>query len=239
MSDDARSGVANHPVVSREAWLAAREALLRKEKEFSRLREELARERRALPWVKVEKAYAFDGPSGRETLADLFSGKSQLVLVHFMFNPASESGCAHCSFWADHYDGMLPHLAQRDVSFVVASRAPFAKLEAFRRRMGWRFKWVSAGESDFSYDYQASFRPEDVAAGTARYNYAPMTAKAADREAISVFYRAADGTIYHTYSTYARGIDMVNGTYQFLDLVPKGRDEGDKPQAWVKHHDRY
>ena len=239
MTNDATSDLAQHPVVSREQWLAARTALLRQEKEFTRQREALARQRRALPWEKVEKAYRFEGPAGRESLADLFAGRSQLVVVHFMFSPANEAGCAHCSFWADHYDGMAAHLAHRDVSFVVVSRAPLPKIEAFRQRMGWHFKWVSAGDTDFNYDYQASFRPEDIKAGTANYNYAPVTANMADREGVSVFYRDAAGAVYHTYSTYARGIDIVNGTYNFLDLVPKGRDEGSKPQSWVRHHDRY
>ncbi len=239
MTNETGSDLAHHPVVSREQWLAARTALLRKEKDFTQLREELARQRRDLPWERVEKAYVFDGPDGQESLAELFAGRSQLVVYHFMFSAANEAGCAHCSFWADHYDGMAVHLAHRDVSFVAVSRAPLAKIEAFKRRMGWRFKWVSSGETDFNYDYQASFRPEDITAGTAVYNYAPLTANMADREGISVFFRDAGGAVYHTYSTYARGIDMVNGTYNFLDLVPKGRDEGSKPQAWVRHHDRY
>jgi len=236
--DDA---ISNHPVVSHEEWLSARKAFLAKEKAFSRAREDLARERRSLPWEKVEKRYVFEGPNGRESLADLFGKKSQLVVYHFMFNPEATAGCPHCSFWADHYDGMPVHLAQRDVSFVVISRAGLDTLEAFKKRMGWRFKWVSSGGTDFNYDFQASFRPEDIRAGKAVYNYAPITENMADREGISVFYKDPAGAIYHTYSTYARGIDMVNGTYQFLDLVPKGRDEAqlDFTQAWVRLHDRY
>jgi predicted dithiol-disulfide oxidoreductase (DUF899 family) len=228
-----------HPVVSPEQWLAARTALLQKEKEFTRLRDELSLQRRALPWEKVEKSYVFDGPQGQERLADLFQGRSQLVVYHFMFSDANEAGCPHCSFWADHYDGMVAHLAHRDVTFVAVSRAKLPKIEAFKQRMGWRFTWVSSGQTDFNYDYQASFRPEDITSGAAVYNYAPLNAKMADREGISVFYKDAGGTVYHTYSTYARGIDMVNGTYNVLDLVPKGRDEGSKPQSWVRHHDRY
>jgi predicted dithiol-disulfide oxidoreductase (DUF899 family) len=236
--DDA---IPNHPVVSHDQWLAARKAFLAKEKEFSRQREDLARQRRELPWETVEKTYAFEGPSGRESLADLFGKKSQLVVYHFMFNPEATAGCPHCSFWADHYDGMPVHLAQRDVSFVVISRAPLATLEAFKKRMGWRFKWLSSGDTDFNYDLQASFRPEDIRAGKAVYNYAPVTADMADREGISVFYKDPSGALFHTYSCYARGIDMVNATYQFLDLVPKGRDEAqlDFTQAWVRLHDRY
>jgi predicted dithiol-disulfide oxidoreductase (DUF899 family) len=158
-----------------------------------------------------------------------------------MFGPGAAAGCPHCSFWADHYDGMVAHLNHRDVSFVAISRAPLASIEAFRTRMGWRFKWVSSGETDFNYDFHASFRPEDIKHGKATYNYQPVQSNMADREGISVFYRDAGGTVYHTYSTYARGIDIVNGTYNFLDLVPKGRDEDglEFTQAWVRHHDRY
>jgi len=239
MTDDTSSAPAHHPVVAHEQWLAARTAFLTREKEFSRLRDELSQARRDLPWEKVEKAYAFDGPDGRESLAQLFAGRSQLIVYHFMFNDASEAGCPHCSFWADHYDGMVAHLAQRDTTFVVVSRASLARIEAFKRRMGWQFKWVSAGQTDFNFDFHASFRPEDIKAGAAVYNYAPVKANMAEREGISVFYRDPSGGVYHTYSTYARGIDLVNGTYNFLDLTPKGRDEGTKPQSWVKHHDRY
>jgi len=239
MANDTDAGLAQHAVVSHEQWLAARKTLLEQEKEFNRLRDDLSRRRRELPWEKVEKAYAFDAPGGRRSLADLFGTRSQLVVYHFMFSAANESGCAHCSFWADHYDGMLPHLAQRDVSFVAVSRAPLAKIEAFKQRMGWRFPWVSSGETDFNFDYQASFRPQDIEAGRAMYNYVPVASKMADREGISVFYKDPAGAVFHTYSTYARGIDMVNGTYNLLDMVPKGRDEGTKPQSWVRHHDRY
>src|SRR5512135_3675951 len=199
MSDDTSGGLAKHQVVSREQWAAARAAFLKKEKEFTRLGDELSRERRALPWEKVEKTYAFEGPKGRESLADLFAGRSQLVVYHFMFSPENEAGCPHCSFWADHYDGMVAHLAQRDTTFVAVSRAPLARIEAFRKRMGWHFKWVSSGETDFNYDYQASFRPEDIAAGTAVYNYAPLGSNMADREGISVFYKDPRGVLFHTY----------------------------------------
>jgi predicted dithiol-disulfide oxidoreductase (DUF899 family) len=228
-----------HRVVSRPKWITARTALLKKEKAFTRERDALSRARRALPWEKVEKEYVFDGPDGRETLAQLFGPRSQLVVYHFMFDPTWPEGCKHCSFWADHYDAMQAHLNHRDVTMVVVSRAPLAKIEAFRKRMGWRFKWVSAGGTDFNYDFSASFTPEEVEKGTAFYNYTTFDVGCEDREGISVFVKDATGAVFHTYSTYARGIDMVNGTYQFLDLVPKGRDEGDEPQAWVRHHDRY
>ena len=228
-----------HKVVSRRQWLAARKALLVKEKKFTHLREKLAQERRNLPWVKVEKRYAFDGPNGRETLAGLFGNKSQLVVYHFMFGPGWKAGCPHCSFWSDHYDGMGVHLNQRDVNFVVVSRAPWAEIKPFKKRMGWRFKWVSSFSNDFNYDYQASFRPEEIKSGAVLYNYAKIAMEMTDREGISVFYKDKKGDVFHTYSTFARGIDMVNPTYQFLDLVPKGRDEHGRGQFWVRHHDRY
>ena len=228
----------SHPVVPPDQWQTARAAFLKKEKEFTRLRDELSRERRALPWEKVEKDYRFNGPDGPESLSDLFAGKSQLVVYHFMFNPADDIGCPHCSFWADHYDGMLPHLRQRDVSFVVISRAPRAKLAAFQQRMGWKFKWLSSGDNSFSYDYGASFTPADARKPV--YNFGTLVPGGPDREGLSVFTRDASGAIFRTYSTYARGIDMFNGTYQILDLVPKGRDEDpEATQDWVRHHDRY
>jgi len=228
----------SHPVVPPDQWQTARAAFLKKEKEFTRLRDELNRERRALPWERVEKDYRFDGPDGPESLSDLFAGKSQLVVYHFMFNPADDIGCPHCSFWADHYDGMLPHLRQRDVSFVVISRATRAKLAAFQQRMGWKFKWLSSGDNSFSYDYGASFTPADARKPV--YNFGTLVPGGPDREGLSVFTRDASGAIFRTYSTYARGIDMFNGTYQILDLVPKGRDEDpEATQDWVRHHDRY
>ncbi len=231
----------DHRVVSRAEWLTARTAFLAKEKEFTRLRDELSRERRALPWVKVDKAYVFDGPSGPETLADLFGGRSQLVVYHFMFSPEWDEGCPHCSFWADHYDGIGLHLPHRDATLVVVSRAPLARIEAFRKRMGWAFKWVSSSRNDFNYDYQASFTPEAIKSGAVFYNYEKTKMNMSDREGVSVFYRNGSGAVFHTYSSYARGIDMLNGTYQFLDLLPRGRDEDhlDFTQAWVRHHDRY
>ena len=232
----------NHRIVPHEEWLKARKAHLAKEKEFSRVRDELAKARRELPWERVDKRYVFDGPKGKETLADLFGKKSQLVVYHFMFSPENEAGCPHCSFWADHYDGMGWHLPQRDVSFVVISRAPLSKIDAFKKRMGWKFKWLSSGAKDFNYDLGVSFTPEQTNSGSVFYNYKKMKMDMTDREGASVFYRdAADGSIYHTYSCYARGIDMLNATYHLLDLTPKGRDEdGDEgPQAWVRFHDQY
>ena len=240
MADD-RSGLQGHPIVSREEWLTARTAFLAKEKEFTRLRDELSRERRALPWVRVDKAYSFDGPRGRLSLADLFAGRSQLVVYHFMFSPDWDAGCKHCSFWADNFNGIDIHLRHRDVGFVAISRAPLAKIEAFKMRMGWSFTWVSSFGSDFNYDYQASFRPEDLSRGAVFYNYRDEKLNMTEREGVSVFYKDERGTIFHTYSTYARGIDPVNGAYQFLDLAPKGRDEDGLQftQAWVRYHDRY
>ncbi|HEY6399334.1 MAG TPA: thioredoxin family protein [Solirubrobacteraceae bacterium] len=238
---DARGGGQDHAVVSREAWLAARTAFLAEEKRFTRLRDELSRQRRELPWVRVDKEYVFDGPSGKETLAELFDGRSQLIVYHFMFSPAWDEGCKHCSFWADNFNGIDVHLTHRDVSFVAISRAPLARIEAFKRRMGWSFKWVSSFESDFNFDYQASFTPEATRSGPAIYNYATMDGRDEDREGCSVFYRDEQGAVFHTYSCYARGIDMLNGAYHYLDLAPKGRDEDglEFTQSWVEYHDRY
>jgi predicted dithiol-disulfide oxidoreductase (DUF899 family) len=228
----------SHRVVSPDQWQTARAALLRKEKEFTKLRDELSRERRALPWEKVEKTYVFDGPNGAESLSDLFAGKSQLVVYHFMFNPADDAGCPHCSFWVDHFDATMPHLRARDVSFVVISRAPRAKIAAFQQRMGWKFKWLSSGGNSFNYDYRVSFTPEDAKKPV--YNVGTLVPGMGDREGLSVFTKDSSGAIFRTYSTYARGIDMINGTYQILDLVPKGRDEDpEATQDWVRHHDRY
>ncbi len=227
-----------HPVVSREEWLAARTAFLAKEKELTRRGDELSRERRALPWVKVDKNYVFEGPKGEVRLADLFEKRSQLIVYHFMFSPEWDEGCQHCSFWADHYDAAGIHLNHRDVSFAAISRAPIARIAAFKKRMGWRFAWLSSLDSDFNFDFGVSFRPEDLKSGRAVYNYTHKPGMT-DREGISVF--ARDGrTIYHTYSCFERGIETVNGTYAFLDLVPKGRDEDQKsPQSWVRFHDSY
>jgi predicted dithiol-disulfide oxidoreductase (DUF899 family) len=227
-------------IVSREEWLAARKALLAREKEFTRARDALSAERRALPWVKVEKTYMFDGPDGRESLSGLFAGRSQLLAYHFMYGPGWEEGCKSCSFWADNYNGIDIHLAHRDVTLVAASRAPLAALEAYKKRMGWSFKWVSSLGSDFNADYHVSFTPEQQA-GPVDYNYEMRTFPSEEAPGVSVFAKDEAGAVYHTYSTYARGLDMLNGAYHLLDLVPKGRDEQNLPygMAWLRHRDRY
>ena len=227
-------------VVSRDEWTQARTTLLIREKEFSREREALAQARRALPWEEVTKDYVFDGPDGKLTLPDLFGGCGQLVVYHFMFPPEWDAGCPHCSFWADSFNGTLAHLRARDVSFAAVSRAPIGKITAYKRRMGWSFPWVSAGQTDFNYDFGISFTPEQVASHAPVYNYGSDPGMG-DREGIGAFARDERGRVFHTYSTYARGIDAMNAAYQFLDLVPKGRGEpaeGD-PQFWVRRHDEY
>jgi predicted dithiol-disulfide oxidoreductase (DUF899 family) len=229
-----------HPVVtSHEEWLAARLALLEKEKAFTRAREELSRLQRSLPWEHVTKSYTFDGPNGPESLADLFAGRSQLVIYHFMFHPDDTAGCPHCSLRADGFGSIGVHLAHRDVTMVVVSRASLAKLEEYRRRMGWRFTWVSSGGSDFNFDYSVSFTPEEMAARRVFYNYAWQEPKAREREGHSIFYRNERGEIFHTYSCYDRGNDQLNLHYHYLDLVPKGRDEGGRGPSWVRRHDEY
>jgi len=230
-----------HKIVSHDEWLAARKAYLAEEKAFSRARDALSKKRRELPWEKVDKTFVFDGPNGKETLADLFAGKSQLIVYHFMLGPDWEQGCPSCSLLADHFDGAVIHLAQRDVSFVVVSRAPLAQIEKFKRRMGWRFKWMSSFGSDFNYDYQVSATPEEKASGTAMYNYEVTTFPSDERPGASVFYKNEAGEVFHTYSTYGRGLDMFIGAYHFLDVAPKGRDEEGLAygMAWVRHHDRY
>ena len=233
------AGVKNHKVVSHNEWITARKRLLVKEKKFSKARDELARQRRALPWVKVEKDYVFEGPDGKSTLAELFGGKRQLIVYHFMFGPGWKDGCAHCSFWADHYDGANLHLGARDTTLVVVSRAPWKEIAPFKKRMGWKFKWVSSGRNDFNFDYHVSFTPADIKSGNRYYNYGKMDMEIDEREGVSAFYR--DGrNVYHTYSSYARGIDLLNTTYNFLDLTAKGRDENpEQTQNWVRYHDRY
>jgi len=231
----------DHPVVSHEEWLAARTAFLAREKEFTRARDELSRQRRALPWERVDKEYAFDGPGGRKTLAELFGDQSQLLVYHFMFSPEWDEGCPHCSFWADNFNGIDVHLRARDAAFVAISRAPLAKIEDFKKRMGWSFTWLSSSGSDFNYDYNVSFTPDQRSSGTAFFNYSTGDPGFEDREAASMFYKDADGAVFHTYSCYGRGIDILNGAYNWLDMAPKGRDEEalDFTQAWVRHHDRY
>ena len=230
-----------HAVVSRPEWLAARKAHLQKEKEFTHLRDELSRSRRELPWEKVEKQYVFETLQGKKKLAELFDGRSQLFVYHFMLGPGWKEGCPSCSMLADHFDGMLPHLANRDVTLVVSSRAPLAEIETFRKRMGWRFPWVSSFGSEFNSDFQVSFRKEDAEAGQVLYNYEARNFPSEEAPGASVFCRDEAGDVFHTYSAYARGLDMLLGVYNFLDMVPKGRDEDGLPytMAWVRHHDKY
>ena len=229
-------------VVSQAEWLTARKEFLIKEKEFTRLRDQLSAERRELPWVKIEKNYMFDGPNGKETLADLFAGRSQLIVYHFMFGPGWKEGCVGCSFLADNIDGALVHLEHHDVTYVAVSRAPLPEIEAFRQRMGWRFKWVSSFGSDFNYDFHVSFTKDDIAKGEVYYNYDTRKFQSEEMSGRSVFYKDANGDIFHTYSSYARGGDMFLGTYVFLDITPKGRNEtgpNHDLSDWVRHHDRY
>lgn len=228
-----------HQVVSHEKWITARKRFLEQEKALSHQRERLAKARRALPWEKA-KDYAFDGPKGKRTLAQLFAGRGQLVVFHFMFDPAWKEGCKICSFWADSFDRNVVHLAHRDVTLVAVSRAPLARLQAYRKRMGWTFDWYSSLHSDFNFDYQVSSTPAERKKGVAVYNYAKGRAMG-ETPGISVFTRDAKGTVFHTYSTYARGLDLMNAAYQYLDLVPRGRDEEGLswPMAWVRRHDAY
>jgi predicted dithiol-disulfide oxidoreductase (DUF899 family) len=231
----------NHLIVSHEEWLAARTRYLAREKEFTHLREELSRERRELPWERVEKEYVFEGEKGRETLADLFGKRSQLIVYHFMYDPDWDIGCKSCSFWADNFNGIVPHLNQRDVSLVAISRAPLHKLQEQARRFGWTFKWVSSFGSDFNFDYNVSFSPETLARGEGLYNYGSLKiSRSTEMPGISAFIKEA-GQIFHTYSTYGRGLDMLNAAYHYLDIAPKGRDENGlpNPQAWVKHRIAY
>ncbi len=230
-----------HKVVSRDEWVAARREHLVKEKELTRLRDRLSRERRELPWVKVDRDYVFDGPDGEQTLSDLFDGRSQLLVYHFMFGADWDEGCPSCSFWADNYDPLVVHLNHRDVTLVAVSAAPLAKLEAYKKRMGWSFKWVSSAGNDFNRDYHVSFTPEEMEKGEVYYNYGKSQFPAAEAPGASIFYRDDNGDVFHTYSCYARGLDMLNATYHMLDLVPKGRDEQDLPysMAWLRRHDSY
>jgi predicted dithiol-disulfide oxidoreductase (DUF899 family) len=231
-----------HPrVVSPAEWLVARTELLAREKELSRQRDAVSAQRRELPWVRIEKEYVFDAPGGKESLADLFGGKSQLIVYHFMFGPGWEQGCPSCSFVSDHIDGAVVHLAQRDVALTVVSRAPLPEITAFKQRMGWRFKWVSSYGNDFNHDFHVSFTPEEMAQGKVDYNYRMQEFPGAEAPGASVFYRDGTGAVFHTYSSYARGLDILVGAYNYLDLVPKGRDEEGLPHtmAWVRHHDRY
>jgi predicted dithiol-disulfide oxidoreductase (DUF899 family) len=231
-----------HPIVSQEDWIAARRALLTKEKAFTLLRDQLSAERRALPWVKVEKPYAFEGPAGNETLADLFAGRGQLIVQHFMLGPGWKEGCVGCSFALDHVDGILVHLEHRDVSYVVVSRAPLPEIEAFKQRMGWHVKWVSSYGNDFNYDFHVSFTADEIATGKTYYNYEMRKIGIDELSGRSVFYKDPIGDIFHTYSSYGRGGEDLLGTYRFLDIVPMGRNETGPNRNltdWVRHHDRY
>jgi len=232
----------DHKVVSRSEWIEARKRLLGEEKRFTRARDELSQQRRDLPWEQVEKKYIFEGASGKKTLPELFDGKSQLIVYHFMFDPSWTEGCKSCSFWADNFNGIVSHLRQRDVTLVAISRAPLPQLQVFQKRMGWSFQWLSSFGTDFNHDYYVSFTPEEVA-GEIYYNYKKNAKHPFSGEApgISVFYKGSDGRVFHTYSCYSRGLDMMNTAYHYLDLAPKGRDEEGlpHPMAWVNYHDKY
>ncbi len=231
----------NNPLIVLEAeWLVARKDLLVREKEFTRLRDEISKHRRALPWVRIEKKYVFEGSDGNETLAELFAGRSQLIVYHFMLGPGWEEGCKSCSYLADHFDGANRHLPQRDVTLVAVSRAPLSEIKLYQKRMGWRFKWVSARGSDFNFDYHVSFTSDEEKANKAYYNYQMGEFMMDELPGLSVFYKDESGNIFHTYSTYARGLDSLIGTYNLLDLVPKGRDENpESTMDWVRRHDEY
>jgi predicted dithiol-disulfide oxidoreductase (DUF899 family) len=231
-----------HPIVSQQEWITARKALLAREKELTRARDDLARMRRELPWVKVDKAYQFDTPHGRQSLAGLFGSRSQLVVNHFMLGPGWKDGCVGCSFAADHVEAMLPHLSQRDVAYVAVSRAPLPEIEAYKKRMGWHFDWVSSFGSDFNFDYNVSFRPEDLARGKVLYNYAMTESGIDELPGYSVFIKNAAGEVFHTYSSYGRGAEALLGIYVLLDMTPKGREENGPHHSmmdWVKRHDEY
>ena len=231
----------NTQVVSHNEWLAARERFLKKEKQFTRLRDELSRARREVPRERVEKNYVFDGPNEKVSLSDLFDRRSQLIVYHFMFGPDWAEGCSSCSFVSDHIDGELVHLAARDISYVAISRAPIAKIEAFKKRMGWKFKWVSSFGTDFNFDFHVSFTKDEVARGKMHYNYTEQQFPSDEGPGASVFQKESDGKLFHTYSTFGRGLDIFLGTYNWIDITPKGRDEDALPHgmAWVRHHDRY
>ena len=237
----AEATTVNHPVVSKAEWLTERKALLAREKELMRLHDQVARERRALPWQRVEPHYVFDTAQGPRSLADLFEGRRQLLVQHFMLAPGWAQGCPSCSYMADHTDGMKLHLAQRDITLVAISRAPLAEIDRFRRRMGWQFTWVSSFGSGFNRDYHVSFAPEEVAAGRVDYNYGLRSFPGEEAPGLSVFFKNDAGEVFHTYSTYGRGVEVMMGAYAMMDLTPRGRDEGDLAytMAWVRHHDRY
>ena len=231
----------NHPVVSRDSWIAERKALLAHEKELTQLRDRIAQERRSLPWVRMDKDYVFDTVDGPRKLAELFQGRRQLLVQHFMFGPGWEQGCKSCSFMADHLDGMAAHLAQRDITLLAVSRAPLAEIQRFRQRMGWQFAWASSNGNDFNRDFHVSFTAEDRSDGEVYYNFHMMAFPSEEAPGISVFYKDDAGDVFHTYSTFGRGVEVMMGTYNLIDLTPKGRDEDGLSctMAWVRHHDRY
>ncbi len=231
----------NHRIVSKDEWLAARSALLKKEKEFTVLRDKLGQQQRDMPWVSVDKEYLFVGPNGKQTLSDLFDGRTQLIVYHFMYDPNWDAGCPSCSFWADNFNGIVVHLNQRDVTMIAVSRAPYSKIEEYKKRMGWNFKWLSSYDNDFNFDYHVSFTPKELSEKKAFYNYNLQDTHSPEREGVSVFYKDTAGHVFHTYSAYARGIDVLNVAYHYLDLVPKGRDEDghEFAQFWVRRHDEY
>jgi predicted dithiol-disulfide oxidoreductase (DUF899 family) len=227
-------------IVSDKEWTEARKALLKKEKEFTTLRDQLSQQQRDLPWVSVDKEYLFEGKDGKQTLLELFDGRSQLIVYHFMFDPGWTAGCPSCSFWADNFNGIIVHLNRRDVTMVAVSHVPYSKLAAYQKRMGWNFRWLSSYDTDFNFDYHVSFTQDQITNKEDSYNYTDR-AWMSEREGISVFYKDTNGHVFHTYSAYARGIDMLNAAYNYLDLVPKGRDEAGHafPQFWVRRHDEY
>ncbi|MGI9365897.1 MAG: DUF899 domain-containing protein [Rhizobiaceae bacterium] len=230
-----------HKTATRDEWLQQRKQLLRAEKEFLAKRDALSAQRRQLPWVRVDKAYRFETEEGSKSLPDLFGSKSQLIIQHFMYGDDWEAGCPSCSFWADGFDGTTTHMAQRDASFVAVSNAALDKMQAYKKRMNWDFEWVSCLGSDFNHDYQASFTVEQMAAETRYYNYRDIAFPVSEAHGISIFAKDEAGQVYHTYSTYGRGLDNMNVAYQYLDLLPKGRDEAGLPypMAWLKRHDEY
>jgi predicted dithiol-disulfide oxidoreductase (DUF899 family) len=233
-----QASLKHHRVVSRDEWIAERKTLLAREKELTRLGDQIAQERRALPWMRIDKTYEFDTPTGRCTLADLFDGRRQLLVQHLMFAPDWEEACSRCSYMADHTDGAIPHLAQRDVTFVAVSRAPLSEIERFRQRMGWTFTWVSSCENDFNRDFHVTFTAEEMAGGSADYNFGG-TPPGSEMPGVSAFWKDDTGEVFRTYSTYGRGVEVMMHTYRLLDLTPMGRDENGRGMSWVRHHDRY
>jgi predicted dithiol-disulfide oxidoreductase (DUF899 family) len=231
----------NHQIASKNEWIAARKVLLKKEKEFTALRDQLSQQRRDLPWVAVDKEYVFDGPNGKQTLLDLFDGRSQLIIYHFMYDPNWDAGCPSCSFWADNFNNIIVHLNQRDVTMIAVSRAPYSKIDSYKKRLGWDFKWVSSFDTYFNHDYYVSFTSEELEKKEGFYNYTIQDPTVSELPGVSVFYKDPSGKIYHTYSAYSRGIDILNNTYNYLDIVPKGRDEDgyEFSMAWVRRHDEY